>query len=564
MQPLVDQSEIDVSDIFDYVAESVVRWKDLARKLELSEAKIGRTDAEQRGNVKESCIEILETWRLKEGCNATVEALQGALTEAGQKAIADEIDDHLRNHLEGKSPTVFRKRKRTTFDVEQLETLTITEGSHTTVPAGDTDSAMGSTGTGDSPAQPRLRTKSGDTLGMSPRAHLAECTKCHVMSEDLQSYLKCSTGHLICHISQYVKASEHTTKDSVWIFVVDSNLWVEGKKLISKERKFKVAEDPRIRIDVGKNNQLLTQAIVFEGVQKQPDSWKMGDKWVKRMEEVCRWPFRYAWILEDNVDINDLLVVFIKGKDTEGTFRGPELDEMLDLVKKDPCLLSVSTNVQAYFSYSKKSRETDEGVNICLSNQFSGLTDMYDKVEQLEDEGFHSLEEEREDETTLQASFAIHQRGARPHLQQFPVQPTYRQPSRPGARQHRPFYHPPVTSQAMTPWSPTTEASGAWIPAPMKNRQSPYRPRYSEHCPRKFNCGRGRHCEYTHTPEEVEFLKQRPPGLKVYKVKLCDKWKTGYCMSEACACNWAHGEGDASCLRCNCRGHLTDNCPTYM
>ncbi|XP_035683859.1 uncharacterized protein LOC118420898 [Branchiostoma floridae] len=640
-----------------------------------------------------------------------------------------EMDD---NDLE-KARTFFNE-----LDVEQLETLTITEGSRTTATTGDTDSggAMSSSGTGDSSAQPRLRTKSGDTLGTSPRPHLAECTKCSAMNEDLQSYLKCSTGHLICRkcfaehiqtnpavsvncplcsqdIGPYLKASEHTTKDSVWIFVVDSNLWVQGKKLIGKERKFKVAEDPRIRIDVGqlseivaegrqvvtgtlygseppkldtiwkkvrqrgwrvpqpkkrsqftgkekqidnqlgvdvtslvckteegkrgtvilvtgdadvvpvlenilheppwkteiwmweksiskeirslqqchpdrmriehldayskrltftnytyhinpgKHNQLLTQAIVFEGVQKQPDSLKMNVKWVKRMEEVCRWPFQYAWIFEDNNDINDLLVVFIKGKDAEGTFRGPDLAEMLDLVKKDPYLHSVSTNVQAYFSY-KHSRAMDDSVNICLSNQYSGLTDMYDKVEQLEDEGFHSLEEEKEDETTIQVPFPIHQRGARPHLQQFPVQPTYRQPSRPGARQHRPFYHPPVTSQAMTPWSPTTEASGAWIPAPMKNRQSPYRPRYSEHCPRKFNCGRGRHCEYTHTPEELDFLKQRPPGLKVYKVKLCDKWKTGYCMSEARACNWAHGEGDASCLRCNCRGHLTDNCPTYM
>ncbi|XP_019643638.1 PREDICTED: uncharacterized protein LOC109484719 isoform X2 [Branchiostoma belcheri] len=849
METPMGQSEIDVRDIFEFVAENVVRWKDLARKLDLSEAKIGGIDVKQRGDTKESCMEVLEVWRLNEGReNATLESLKGALEEAGLKAVADDVDDQLKNYLEGKSPTVFKKRKRTIFetkgkvyfkdkmaerveemfdkaftdevyqnprlfievsaafrenyailkdtsrgclechlefdclanfekywerytegkvsatlsaclvtsdlvakmgvsdvtvlvemdehdlekarkffneiDVQQLETLTITEEGRPITP--DCQGVVGSSGSVDTSSQTRLRTKSGDTLGTSPRAHLAECTKCHDMNEDLQSYLKCSTGHLICRkcfaehiqtnpavsvncplcsqsIGPYMKTSEHTTKNSVWIFVVDSNLWVEGKKLISKERKFQTAEDPRIRIDVGKlseivaegrqvvtgtlygseppkldtiwkkvrergwrvpqpkkrsqftgkekqidnqlgvdvtslvckteegkrgtvilvtgdadvlpvltnilseppwkaeiwmweksisseikslqrrhpdrvriehldayskqltftnytyrispgkNNQLLTQAIVFEGVQKQPDSWKMDNSWVRRMEEVCRWPFQYAWIFEDNVDINDLLVVFLKGKDAEGIFRGPELAEMLDLVKKDSYLPSLSTKVQAYISY-KHSRAMDDSANVCLSNQFSSLADMYEKVEKLEDEGFHSAGEEREDDkTALGASAAMHQRGARPHMPQFPVQPMYmyRQLSQPGAQEHRPFYCPPVLSQA----------NNQWIPAPMKHRQSPYRPRYSEQCPKKFNCRDGRHCAYTHTPEEVAFLKQRPPGLPVYKVKLCERWGMGHCKYEARECNYAHGPEDACCLRCNCRGHLTENCP---
>ncbi|CAH1271970.1 Hypp4743 [Branchiostoma lanceolatum] len=866
----VDQSEIGVhvSDVFEFVAESVSRWRDVARKLGLGEVQIDVIDAEQRGNVKESCLKVLETWRQSEGHNATLESLQSVLVEAGLKNVADDIDCHMAE----KSPTVFRKRKRATFetkgklhfkdqmadrvaemfdktfteevykdpelfvkvsaafrenytilrdisrgclechlefnslanfenywerytegtvsatlaaclvtrdlvakmgvddvtvlfemddndlmkarkffnelDVQQVETLTITGGSHTTAPAVGTDyeGTPGSLESADISSQPRFRTRSGDTLGTSPRASLAECTKCCGINEDLQSFFMCSTGHLICHkcfaehiqtnlvismncpvcfqdIHPYMMTSDHTTKDSVWIFVVDSNIWVEGKKLIGKERRFRVSEDPRIRIDVGKlseivaegrevvtgtlygseppkldsvwskvreqgwrvpqpkkrsqltgrekqidqklgvdvtrlvckteegkrgtvilvtgdadvvpvlenildeppwkaeiwmweksisneikslqrshpdrvriehldvyapkltftnytyhitpgkHNQLLHQAIVFEGVQKQPDSWKMAKKWVRRMEEVSRWPFKYAWILPDNVDINDLAVVFLKGKDAEGKFKLPDLAEMLDLVKKDPYLSSISSSFQTYFSY-KNSKPIGDSTDIYLSNQYSSLADMYDSVEKLEDEGFQSTEEkETEDESTaLQASSAAsaaaHQAGVPQHFQHYPVPSMYRQPQLTGARQRHPFYLHPVTSQAKSPWTstswpstPSTEASNQWTSAPMRHRPDQYRPKYSEACQWKFNCARGRNCDYTHTPEELEFLKQRPPGLKVYKVKLCERWEMGHCRYEARGCYFAHGPEDASCLRCNYRGHLTDKCP---
>ena len=41
-------------------------------------------------------------------------------------------------------------------------------------------------------------------------------------------------------------------KENVWIFVDDSNIWIEGKKLRAKMQGLKSEEDPRARIDIGR------------------------------------------------------------------------------------------------------------------------------------------------------------------------------------------------------------------------------------------------------------------------------------------------------------------------
>ncbi|CAH1238267.1 FADD [Branchiostoma lanceolatum] len=86
----------DVCRVCPYVASNVAhKWRDLARELGLTEPDISAIDANQRGNAKESCIEALETWRLRSGRDATVSELKKALVAAGLKLVADDIDDHL-------------------------------------------------------------------------------------------------------------------------------------------------------------------------------------------------------------------------------------------------------------------------------------------------------------------------------------------------------------------------------------------------------------------------------------------------------------------------------------
>lgn len=66
-----------------------VKWKDLARELEFSQASIEIIAKENFHNAKECCIEVLVRWLRREGKDATAEKLVEALVEIGLKNVAD-------------------------------------------------------------------------------------------------------------------------------------------------------------------------------------------------------------------------------------------------------------------------------------------------------------------------------------------------------------------------------------------------------------------------------------------------------------------------------------------
>ena len=80
-------------DIHDYKLPEKIgdKWRDLARALDYGQAKINRIQKDQGGSIKECCIEVLVCWMGREGRNATVEKLAGALEKAELKNVADEL-----------------------------------------------------------------------------------------------------------------------------------------------------------------------------------------------------------------------------------------------------------------------------------------------------------------------------------------------------------------------------------------------------------------------------------------------------------------------------------------
>lgn len=50
-----------------------------------------------------------------------------------------------------------------------------------------------------------------------------------------------------------------TSTRGVWIFVNDSNIWIEAKKLQGKHKMFKTSEDHRVRMDMGKLSDVLAK-----------------------------------------------------------------------------------------------------------------------------------------------------------------------------------------------------------------------------------------------------------------------------------------------------------------
>ena len=69
--------------------------------------------------------------------------------------------------------------------------------------------------------------------------------------------------------SEWQQASITTVPTStrgIWIFVNDSNIWIEAKKLQSKQKMFKTSEDHRVRMDMGKLADVLAkQRPIIEG-----------------------------------------------------------------------------------------------------------------------------------------------------------------------------------------------------------------------------------------------------------------------------------------------------------
>ena len=68
------------------------------------------------------------------------------------------------------------------------------------------------------------------------------------LSGDICRCVTCPDSGLQSRDSSFADVQE---KENVWIFVDDSNIWIEGKKLRAKTQGLKSAEDHRARIDIG-------------------------------------------------------------------------------------------------------------------------------------------------------------------------------------------------------------------------------------------------------------------------------------------------------------------------
>ncbi len=81
-----------------------------------------------------------------------------------------------------------------------------------------------------------------------------ECHK-HVVCGSCVGQRAISKPQNLLKCEECVKRKESASEDTpggIWIFLDNSNIWIEAKKLHSVKRKFKTKEDNRVRIDVGK------------------------------------------------------------------------------------------------------------------------------------------------------------------------------------------------------------------------------------------------------------------------------------------------------------------------
>ncbi|XP_022087555.1 LOW QUALITY PROTEIN: uncharacterized protein LOC110977598 [Acanthaster planci] len=83
----------DLSEVFDIVAEEIGRdWRQLARKLHLTESEIVRISEDHMRNLREQAMQCLLLWKKKMRCQATKAALVEALKRCRMLYIADMLE----------------------------------------------------------------------------------------------------------------------------------------------------------------------------------------------------------------------------------------------------------------------------------------------------------------------------------------------------------------------------------------------------------------------------------------------------------------------------------------
>lgn len=66
-------------------------WRDIGRNLDLTEGDLDHIHADNQGNAREICYQMLRKWKSKNGMAATVPILADALRNSGRKDLADKL-----------------------------------------------------------------------------------------------------------------------------------------------------------------------------------------------------------------------------------------------------------------------------------------------------------------------------------------------------------------------------------------------------------------------------------------------------------------------------------------
>ena len=116
----------------------------------------------------------------------------------------------------------------------------------------------------------------------------------------------------------------------------------------------------------------------------------------------------------------------------------------------------------------------------------------------------------------------------------------------------------PVTSESD---SSSVGTAAGFQSTSRKKKQS--KQLYSTPCKYEKNCKYGTSCHSGHSKDDQDYFRSRRGGRgnPRRKTTLCQHFLERRCRYRKQECERAHGEEDAFCPTCVCKGHLKENCP---
>ena len=273
---------------------------------------------------------------------------------------------------------------------------------------------------------------------------------------------------------------------------------------------------------------LQTQARVYGVVVTMiPNAFQgklLSKHWIQTIEKVAQWPFQYYWITKGQ-ETDDLLVVFKKDKASGREF---------DLAK-----------------FLKGVRPDDTAQEMPGTNN----SDSEDSSEDFKRS--ESSKSDQEDHRTVI-----------PHAKKLQTFIQYDQEKsklldkamfcRAGVYLLNDVLQSGGNLEEIESEQPNGDDSEFQLVHSTSRSQFKRAQLYSDPCPYKYNCKHGINCQSSHSAEhEAYFHKNSGCGNPYRKVKQCQRHEYGACDQSKEECEYAHGDEDAWCLKCQTDGHFT-------
>jgi uncharacterized LabA/DUF88 family protein len=239
----------------------------------------------------------------------------------------------------------------------------------------------------------------------------------------------------------------------------------------------------------------------------------IDSEWWKKLESIAQWPVQYLWIIKDDKETDDMLLVFSH----TGEKVKYNVSDLVQVVSDDCAsdaepLLAHVQKAETYIDYAKRLRNFEAAVMKYGRFKIADIGSVSNYVLR----------------KTKGSSHVVKSPAFRREVHVVDTNPTSLNASDPSDK----FKSVPPTKVGGKP----------------------------KECYLGKNCILGQKCEFPHSASDKIFFEANGgKGMPNRKTRVCRKYPS--CHKNPSMCNYAHGDRDGWCLICRQHGHFMKACP---